>query len=862
MTPRLAFAIALAFSSSAAMSDKAISQDHFNRFNNSSLQPDSPDNNSRDATLKIGQDGVLPVIELNAPVQLPETIDLTVEPEELFQRIRRGFAMPNLNNSLVLHHQQYYQNHPDYLRRMVERSSRYLHHIVEELDKRGMPMELALLPMVESAYNPTAYSRSRASGLWQFVPSTGKQYKLEQNSWVDERRDIVASTAAALDYLQYIYELHGDWHLALASYNWGEGAVGRAINKNKAQGLSTDYQNLSMPEETRNYVPKLQALKNIFSNPRVLSLLNLHGVPNRPYFATITRPHNIDVKLAAQLAEMSEKEFVVLNPAHNRPVIKSETPMVIPADKVATFLSNIEAHQASDKPFSSWQSYQLRSGEKLEQVASRFGMTVASLKAANGLNNRARIEPGTPLMVATREASTSPEALAMTEDPLAATEKMRPSSQALPVLASTPDPDPDLAPTATISPAPAKVKTESSAAAGAVPRTHTVAKGESLLKIAQRYGLTLGEVRQINHLRSDKVTIGSRLIVIADDRRDSTPRTVVAEVEKKPLAVTRESANETAWQMHTVQKGETLQKIAQRHDMTLAEIRQINKLRADQVNVGSKLKVAADERQPTASRTVVAEAEKKPQSAQRDSAGNSSMQTHIVRKGESLRNIAQRYGMSLAQLKEINHLRTDKASIGGKLVVAASEAVSNAAARRAELVDNEHKSLAGRHETTSNASSSQMHLVREGDTLAKVADRYGMTVAELKQRNKLHGGPLVTGTRLAVNDSETSEKASAGKSRSDQLALLETRQDKRTEAHEKPAKARNRQRSDDDEVSKVKSRKQPKLAQYTIRRGDTLNSIAKQFRVEKDDLLRWNRLPATAIKPGQTLTIQLVQNSL
>jgi membrane-bound lytic murein transglycosylase D len=173
-------------------------------------------------------------------------------------------------------------NRPDYLRRMITRSSRYLHFIIVELDKRGMPLEIALLPMVESAYNPTAYSRSHASGLWQFVPATGKQYKLEQNWWVDERRDIVQSTGAALDYLQYIYELHGDWHLALASYNWGEGAVGRAIKKNEAQGLPTDYLSLKMPEETRNYVPKLQALKNIFSNPNILADLDMLGVPMRP----------------------------------------------------------------------------------------------------------------------------------------------------------------------------------------------------------------------------------------------------------------------------------------------------------------------------------------------------------------------------------------------------------------------------------------------------------------------------------------------------------------------------------------------------------------------------------------------------
>ncbi|HQO30295.1 MAG TPA: LysM peptidoglycan-binding domain-containing protein, partial [Accumulibacter sp.] len=423
-------------------------------------------------------------------------------------------------------------------------------------------------------------------------------------------------------------------------------------------------------------------------------------------------------------------------------------------------------------------------------------------------------------------------------------------------------PDPDLAPAPAITSAPAKAKTESPIVVSPAAHTHTVAKGESLLKIAQRYGLTLGEVRQINHLRSDKVTIGSRLIVAADQRSDSTPRTVVAEAEKKPLSTARESAHETAWQMHSVQKGETLQKIAQRHDMTLSEIRRLNKLHTDQVNVGSKIKVSVAERHPTTSRAVVAETEKKPHNTQRESSHEGATQTHIVRKGESLRNIAQRYGMTLAELKEINRLRADKVAIGSKLAIAVPEVSNKEANRREALADNEHKSSANRHDSASGASSSQTHVVRKGDTLAKVADRYGMSITELKQRNKLRGGQLVPGTRLAVDDSETSDRSLVGKSRNDQLALLETRQDKRAETRQQSVKARQRQNNEDDEHNKARSKKQPKLAQYTIRRGDTLNSIAKQFRVEKDDLLRWNRLPATAIKPGQTLTIQLVQNSL
>ena len=189
-------------------------------------------------------------------------------------------------------------------------------------------------------YKRQAYSRSHASGLWQFIPATGKRFKLEQNWWKDERRDIVASTGAALDYLQAIYEMHGDWQLALASYNWGEGAVKRAVEKNIAHGLPTDYASLNMPSETRHYVPKLQALTNIFGNPALMVKLGLTEVINRPYFSTIDNVRPMDVKTAARLANMPVTEFMALNPAHNRPVIQAASSVVLPADKLDTFRSN------------------------------------------------------------------------------------------------------------------------------------------------------------------------------------------------------------------------------------------------------------------------------------------------------------------------------------------------------------------------------------------------------------------------------------------------------------------------------------------------------------------------------------------
>lgn len=341
-------------------------------------------------------DDVLTVQEIRVPPQLPNTIDLTIQSTNLWDRIRNGFAMTNLNDDLTLHYQQWYQNRPDALRRMVERSRPYLHHIVEELEARGMPTEIALLPMVESSFNPMAYSRSHASGLWQFIPATGKRFNLEQTWWQDQRRDIVASTGAALEYLQTIYEMHGDWHLALASYNWGEGAVKRAIEKNQAKGLPTDYASLTMPNETRHYVPKLQALKNIFSNAALMSQLGLPEIINRPYFATVETPRPMDVKTAARLANMPVDEFVALNPAHNRPVMKAETPVVLPAEKLATFQNNLRSH---DAPLTEWEAYTLKSGEKLDQVAARFGIALSDLMRANGLSVKVKLAAGSTVLV-------------------------------------------------------------------------------------------------------------------------------------------------------------------------------------------------------------------------------------------------------------------------------------------------------------------------------------------------------------------------------------------------------------------------------------------------------------------------------
>ncbi len=351
-----------------------------------------------------------PPQEINNEIPRINGIDLTTPADDLWQRMRNGFSMPDLDSPLVADRQAWYLNRPELLRTVLNRSRRYLFFIVGELEKRGMPTELALLPMVESSYNPMAYSPARASGLWQFIPSTGKNYRLQQDWWQDQRRDIIASTGAALDYLQNIYEMHGDWHLALASYNWGEAAVARAVAKNQAKHLPTDYAHINMPQETRYYVPKLQALKNIIAQNALLGV-KIDPIPNEPYFDTVDKTANMDVAVAAKLAEMPLNEFLALNPSYNRPVMPAskDSQIVLPTGKVQTFLANLEQHEADEKPLSNWSTHTLKKGERLDRVAARFGMTAAHLKQINGIGARSHVRPGNSLLIPGKGMKQLPE---------------------------------------------------------------------------------------------------------------------------------------------------------------------------------------------------------------------------------------------------------------------------------------------------------------------------------------------------------------------------------------------------------------------------------------------------------------------
>jgi membrane-bound lytic murein transglycosylase D len=319
---------------------------------------------------------------------------------DVWGRIRKGFAIPDLNNPLVVTQTTWYASRPDYIQRTTKRASRYLYHMVEELEKRNMPTELALLPFIESAFNPQAFSTAKAAGMWQFIPSTGRDYNLKQSVFKDERRDVLASTDAALTYLQKLYGMFGDWQLALAAYNWGEGSVQRAIRKARASGQPIDFNTLSqyMPAETKNYVPKLQAVKNIIATPEQYNIA-LPKVENQPYFVAINKSRDMDVKVAAELAELPMEEFKALNPQFSRPVITggAQTQILLPQSNAEKFKTNLAKWT---RAFSSWTAHKITNArERIETIAARFRTTPEVIREANNIPPKMRLKAGSTILV-------------------------------------------------------------------------------------------------------------------------------------------------------------------------------------------------------------------------------------------------------------------------------------------------------------------------------------------------------------------------------------------------------------------------------------------------------------------------------
>ncbi|WP_428508830.1 transglycosylase SLT domain-containing protein [Roseateles sp.] len=339
-----------------------------------------------------------PTVEDSLRPGMKIDLDAPTARRDLWDRLRAGFQLEDLENEGVRRAEAWYSARPDYVQRMTERGSRYLFHIIEEVEKRGMPAELALLPFIESAFNPQAMSTAKASGMWQFVPATGRDFSLKQNIFRDDRRDVLASTRAALDYLGRLNKMFGgDWRLALAAYNWGQGNVAKAIARNQKAGLPTDYESLRMPEETRYYIPKLQAVKNIVQNPEKYGL-SLPPVENHPYFLSVTIDRDIDLDTAARLAGITLEKFKQFNPQMNKPVMLAagSNQLLLPYDNAKSFARNLNAHRG---PLASWTAWVVPKTMHPSAAAKQVGMDESELREVNKIPPRMLVKQGSTLLV-------------------------------------------------------------------------------------------------------------------------------------------------------------------------------------------------------------------------------------------------------------------------------------------------------------------------------------------------------------------------------------------------------------------------------------------------------------------------------
>jgi membrane-bound lytic murein transglycosylase D len=483
---------------------------------------------------------------------------------DLFDRVRAGYALPDTRHYAVDREVEWYRSRPDFLDRTFRRGARYLHHIVTEIERRDMPLELALLPVVESAFNPVAYSRSHAAGLWQFIPSTGKHYGLTQNWWIDERRDVLRATDAALNYLQYLHRyFKGDWYLAIAAYNGGEGTVSRAVKRNADAGRATDFFSLDLKAETRDYVPKLLAISRIVADPSAYGL-SFAAIPNQPYFDVVDPGKQIHLGEASELAGISRDDMFALNPAFNRMTTPPSGPhrLLLPVERAEPFRLALASGTGAQRVAAAATEpppdvrHRVRSGESLTGIARQHGVSVESMRARNGLRGSV-IHPGDILVI--------PRGGAAAATPVA---EARPD-----IVAQLPE---RLPPAGRATAAPTK------SAAAPSTRSHQVKPGETLWGVARKYGVTVPALAAANGMTTkSQLVAGTRLQV---------PGAGAASAPASPAA-------ESSRMTYQVRRGDTLTQIAQRFNVSVEQLKAWNQIRqASSLKAGQKIVVYVDPR--------------------------------------------------------------------------------------------------------------------------------------------------------------------------------------------------------------------------------------------------------------------------
>lgn len=557
--------------------------------------------------------------------EIEEIVTPGADDDEIYTvwtRVRDGFKIPNMENSVVDENLAKYSKRPDYLQRMANRSQKYLYHIIEEVTARGMPTEIALLPFVESAFVTNAKSRVKAAGLWQFMPATGKHYELDQTMWKDERYDVLQSTSAALTYLQRLHDEFNDWPLAFAAYNWGEGNVRRAIKRNQSLGLPTDYMSLKMPAETRNYYPKLQAIKNIVQNPNDYGI-KLPTIYNEPFFVQIFKDQDIDVKRAANLAGMSHEEFSTLNPSFNRPVIVASHnhSMLMPTDKLDQFIENLVAYRTSGKPLSSWTTYRVKPEDTVASIARKAHMTETALREANQIPAGRRIKPGSLVLVS--KASGLGNAEDISSDTIDASFALAQDYRRV---------------------------------------TYRVRRGDNMRSVARRLGVSPATIMKSNGLRSQRLRVGQTLRVnvpIVTRQTTSSRPSTARSTPDTPVASTK---------FYVVRKGDTLYSIANRYGISASALRNANNISGNNISVGQRLTINASGT-PTKRHVVLEEVPAKLQK-QVNKRPLANKATYKVRKGDTLFSIASSANMSVNQLKKLNGIRNNNLKVGQTLKLA------------------------------------------------------------------------------------------------------------------------------------------------------------------------------------------------
>jgi len=431
---------------------------------------------------------------------------------DLFDRMRAGFKLDDVQRLAVDQQLNWFASHPDYLERAFGRAELYLYHIVTELESRGMPLEIALLPVVESAFEPYAYSRARASGLWQFIPGTGSRYGLKQDWWYDGRRDVIESTRAALDYLQSLHdEFNGDWLLAIAAYNCGEMAVERALDYNRARGRPLDFWSLKLPRETQAYVPKLLAMRRLVSDPEAYDI-SISPIPNQPYFARVDTLGQIDLKVAAEIAGVTDEEVYELNPAYHRWATDPSGPhyLLLPVDGAQVFTQNIS--QLGDEQRMHAQTYTVGRGDSVASVAKKFNTTPSVVRELNDL-------PSGPLTVGTDLRVPS-------------------ASTSLPAKVLL-----------------AAARVDGRDRSSRRPHVHVVRRGDTMWSIARRTGMDVNKLAMMNGMQpGDPLRAGQRLRLSNSE------------------ATARSGSSGSRRVTYVVRAGDTLTQIAKLFQCTVKEI--------------------------------------------------------------------------------------------------------------------------------------------------------------------------------------------------------------------------------------------------------------------------------------------------